>query len=117
MNPPFFSFLSAGPPIDPATAAEGCASGALVLVDVREGSEFRRSRAPGARHIPLDELGGRLEELAASGKPVAFVCRSGRRSALAARQARRAGIETHNVKGGMLAWERSGLPIEAAGRG
>jgi len=115
MNASFLSFLSGAPTIDPATASEGTASGVLILIDVREASEFRVSRAPGARHIPLGELSGRLDELAAAGRPVAFVCRSGRRSALAARQARRAGIETRNVKGGMLAWESGGLPLEVSG--
>lgn len=54
-----------------------------------------------------------LDRLAAAGKPVAFVCRSGSRSAMATRQARQAGIDAHNVSGGMLAWERQGLPVES----
>jgi len=40
------------------------------------------------------------------GRSVAFVCRSGMRSAMASRTARAAGLVAHNVRGGMLAWDR-----------
>lgn len=95
----------------PAAAATGAADGDLVLVDVREPGEWRGGHAPAARHIPLATLVERLPELAAENRPVAFVCRSGMRSARATRMARAAGIDARNVKGGMLAWERAGLPV------
>ncbi len=43
-------------------------------------------------------------------RTVAFVCRSGHRSLLAARRARRGGVDVVSVKGGMLAWKEAGLP-------
>jgi rhodanese-related sulfurtransferase len=98
--------------LDPAAAAAGSAEGSLLLVDVREPDEFRQLRALGARPVPLGRLVAELGSLQATGKPVAFVCRSGSRSAMATRQARKAGIDAHNVTGGMLAWERQGLPVE-----
>ena len=49
------------------------------------------------------------------GRPVAFICRSGARSARATRQARAAGIDAHNVRGGMIAWDRAGLPTTTGG--
>jgi rhodanese-related sulfurtransferase len=36
--------------------------------------------------------------------PVAFICRTGRRSAQATATARRAGYDARNVRGGMTAW-------------
>lgn len=98
--------------LDPAAAAAGSGDGSLLLVDVREPDEFRQLRAPGAQPVPLGQLAAQLDRLAAAGKPVAFVCRSGSRSAMATRQARQSGIDAHNVTGGMLAWERQGLPVE-----
>jgi rhodanese-related sulfurtransferase len=77
---------------------------------VREPGEFAEVHAPRARLIPLGRLGAALADLAAEGVPVAFVCRSGARSARATRQARAAGDDAHNVRGGMIAWERAGLP-------
>lgn len=99
--------------LDPAAAAAGSAEGALLLVDVREPDEFRQLHAPSAQPVPLGRLAAQLGRLGDAGKPVAFVCRSGSRSAMATRQARQAGIDAHNVTGGMLAWERQGLPVEA----
>ena len=113
MNASFLSRMRrSADDLDPAAAAAGSAEGRLLLIDVREPDEFRQLRAPGAQPVPLGQLAAQLQRLGAAGKPVAFVCRSGSRSAMATRQARQAGIDAHNVSGGMLAWERQGLPVE-----
>ncbi|MEC4015277.1 rhodanese-like domain-containing protein [Streptomyces sp. H27-D2] len=49
--------------------------------------------------------------VAAPGRTVIAVCRSGRRSAQAAFRLRAAGIDARNLGGGMQAWARSGLPV------
>lgn len=97
--------------IDATEAARRLAAGEIVLVDVRETAEWRSGHAHGARHVPLSRLGKHLEELAAIGMPVAFVCRSGHRSTAACAAARRNRIEVVNVRGGMSAWLRAGLPV------
>ena len=112
MNATFLSRLVGAPGIDPATAAEGAAGGTMLLVDVRETDEYVAVRSVHAEHVPLGSLGAQVERLAAAGKPVAFVCRSGSRSAMATRMARKAGVEAHNVSGGMIAWEAKGLPVQ-----
>jgi rhodanese-related sulfurtransferase len=94
----------------PSAAAQAARSGELVLVDVREPGERARGYAPGSRHLPLGQLKARLGELPAD-RPVAFVCQSGRRSAMATTAARRAGLDARNVEGGMTAWERAGLDM------
>ncbi|GAC1320203.1 MAG: rhodanese-like domain-containing protein [Thermoleophilaceae bacterium] len=86
---------------------------AVLLVDVRERDEFEGGHAPQARHVPLSELDSSLGELRADGRLVAFVCRSGMRSATAAKKARLAGLEASSVSGGMQAWGEAGLPIVA----
>ena len=96
--------------LDPRTAAAALERDELQLVDVREAAELREVRIPGALHIPLGDLGRRTAELDSS-RTVAFVCRSGARSAGAARAATRAGIDAVNVSGGVLAWARGGLPL------
>jgi rhodanese-related sulfurtransferase len=101
--------------IDVVEALAGQQAGRLVLVDVREDSERARGFAPRSRHLPLGQLEQRLGELP-SDRPVAFICQSGRRSAMAATAARRAGVDAHNVSGGMIAWERHGLDTTTAGR-
>ena len=99
--------------IDVIEALAGHRAGQLVLVDVRESAERARGIASGSHHLPLSQLKRRLGELPTD-RPVAFICQSGRRSAMAATAARRAGVDARNVAGGMTAWERQGLEIDTA---
>lgn len=91
-------------------AAERLRRGQLQLVDVRERDELTEARVPGARHIPLGQLDRRIGELERR-RPVAFLCASGSRSAIAARAAVNAGFDAANVEGGVQAWAREGLPL------
>lgn len=99
--------------VRPQQADEMVAAGAL-LIDVREPYEWQAGHAPKARHIPLSQLGNRMRELP-SGRPVVTVCRSGNRSAHAARMLAEGGHEVANLAGGMRAWAAAGLPIVAKG--
>jgi rhodanese-related sulfurtransferase len=85
-----------------------------ILLDVREPPEWRAGHAPGARHIPLSRLPARIKDLPPQGT-VVTVCRSGHRSALAAKMLARQGREVASLSGGMHAWARAGLPVVAAG--
>src|SRR5258707_4306171 len=75
------------------------------LLDVREDEEWAAGYAPGARHIPLGELGARSDELPQDGA-VYVICRSGHRSARAAQALANAGWDAINVAGGMQDWRR-----------
>ncbi|WP_445154523.1 rhodanese-like domain-containing protein [Arthrobacter sp. Hor0625] len=81
----------------------------LQIVDVRESAEVAEGMIPGARHIALGELPGRLGELDKT-VPVVAVCRSGRRSAAAADQLTAQGFTAYTMPGGMLDWTAAGLP-------
>jgi rhodanese-related sulfurtransferase len=85
---------------------------ALVL-DVREDKEFAAGHIPKARHIPLGQLAGRIQELDKyKSKPILITCRSGQRSARACGMLKKAGFETvYNQAGGIIAWERANLPV------
>ncbi len=96
----------------PSEAAAKAAAGELVLVDVRERDERKQARPAGSRHIPLGELPTRLHELPQD-QPVAFICRSGGRSAMATSAASAAGLSAANVRGGLIAWADAGLAIES----
>jgi rhodanese-related sulfurtransferase len=95
--------------LPPTEAWEAHHCNDLVLVDVRERPEWRTGVVTGALRIPLQELSRRTGELPRE-KTVAFLCRSGHRSLLAARHARRHGIDAASIRGGMLAWSDAGLP-------
>ncbi|MDO8179819.1 MAG: rhodanese-like domain-containing protein [Undibacterium sp.] len=87
-------------------------AGALLL-DVREVSEYAESHVAGSTLIPLGQLKHRLLEIGADkSKPVALICRSGRRSAEALKLLEQAGFSAAvNVGGGMIAWQKAGLPV------
>ncbi|MEV0743271.1 rhodanese-like domain-containing protein [Streptomyces sp. NPDC050549] len=98
--------------IAPGEARTRVQAGAAVLVDVRERVEWNGGHAPEAVHLPLSRLmaGAQLPG-SATGRPVVTVCRSGHRSRQAARLLAARGVDVVDVKGGMTAWERAGLPV------
>jgi rhodanese-related sulfurtransferase len=98
--------------LTPTDAAAAMARGELQVIDVRETAELSGGRIDGARHIPLRELSAKLGELDRD-RPVAFLCRSGSRSAIATRSATKAGLDAANIKGGIGAWTRAGLPLSS----
>lgn len=76
------------------------------LIDVREPHEAEQARIPWSRLIPLGSLAGAIPSLDPS-REVVVICRSGKRSADAARQLQAAGFaKVTTVAGGMLLWSR-----------
>jgi rhodanese-related sulfurtransferase len=80
------------------------------LLDVREDDEWAAGHAPGARHIPLGDLGARAAEVPQD-EIIYVVCRSGHRSGQAAQALAGAGWRAVNVAGGMQQWAAAGLPM------
>ena len=83
-----------------------------VVIDVREGEEWRQGHLPQALGIPRGFLELRIEEKIADRKtPLIMQCASGTRSLLAARTLREMGYENvYNLQGGFNAWKQAGLP-------
>lgn len=80
-----------------------------MLVDVREPFEARMgaAQALGAESVPLSSLAGALPRLrgVSADTPIVFVCRSGNRSAQAARALRRLGhAQAWSLAGGLALW-------------
>ena len=93
----------------PSVPVTGVSPEALLL-DVREDDEWAAGHAPGAVHVPLQQLPSRLAELPTD-RPVEVVCHLGGRSAQATAYLLQAGLDAKNVEGGMDAWERAGKPV------
>lgn len=82
----------------------------ILLVDVREPAEFAAERIHGALNFPLSTFDpGALPE--AGDRLMVLQCGSGKRSAMAIDQCRKAGhaIDSH-LAGGIMAWKAAGLP-------
>ena len=98
--------------IDPARAHEllGQDNGPL-LVDIRERSEWETGWIDGALRIPMSELGGQLEEHRE--RSLVIYCAHGNRSLRVADALTEAGYDDAvSLAGGIVAWERAGLPVE-----
>jgi rhodanese-related sulfurtransferase len=85
-----------------------------VVLDVREADELKSGRLLNAKHIPLGSLKQRIGELERYREtPMVVVCRSGNRSAHACSLLSKAGFtQVYNLSGGMMAWQKAGLPVE-----
>ena len=77
--------------VDVPSADKLMAAGVTVL-DVRTAEEFRAGHLPGALNIPFDEVAKRHAEVGPPATPVLVYCKSGRRSAVAAQELKKAGF-------------------------
>lgn len=85
----------------------------FTFVDVRESYEYREGHIDKSILIPLDQLAFKAKDIP-TGKPIVVVCRSGNRSSVAVNMLQRAGVtNVLNLKGGMIAWARQGLPVKS----
>lgn len=100
--------------LDSAELAALVEAGKVRLIDVRTPAEFAGGSIAGAINIPLD----RFDPAAIAeepGRETVLLCRSDRRSGLAAEQlaAARGGTVRH-LEGGVLAWVEQGLALTGA---
>ena len=98
--------------IEPKALAELIQQGKpLHIIDVREPEEVQEQPFVGAENIPLDALPQHLKELNPQ-EELVLICRSGRRSALAATYLIQEGFKNvKNLKGGINAWLKEGEPL------
>ena len=99
--------------VDATALAERLANRDVAVIDVRQAAEWRRGHIRGSLNLPLTQVASRLHRLP-NDKTIVAVCASGHRSALAARTLQRAGYQAQNLKGGIHAWTRAGLPLHTA---
>ena len=84
-----------------------------LILDVRNAAEYAGEHIPGSLHIPYGDLAGRLEELPRE-RPIATICRGGKRSGLAASILQREGFaEVVHVGQGVGAWREGGHPVQS----
>jgi glyoxylase-like metal-dependent hydrolase (beta-lactamase superfamily II)/rhodanese-related sulfurtransferase len=89
-----------------ARRVEG-SDGPLVL-DVRNAAEYESAHIPGSLHIPFGQLRDRIDEVPRE-RPVATICKAGKRSGLAASILQREGFEgvIHVSRGNAAHWRPS----------
>lgn len=91
------------PQVDLEEALSQFQQGQVSLIDVRSPGEFAKGSIPGSVNIPVDELRGRLSEIAKD-RDVAVFCQVGQRGYLATRILLQAGYRVRNIGGGYRTW-------------
>jgi hydroxyacylglutathione hydrolase len=87
-----------------------------LVLDVRNDSEYAGEHIPDSLHIPYGELAARTDELPQD-RPIATICRGGKRSGLAASILQRAGFaDVVHVGKGVGAWRDGGHPVESGAK-
>ncbi len=85
----------------------------VIVLDVRESSEYSAGHIRDSIHIPIGSLSKRLNELDKfKNKKVLAYCRSGNRSNTACRTLSKQGFENvNNMSGGFISWTAANLPL------
>lgn len=84
----------------------------IKIIDVRAPEEYKHAHLPCSENIDHTEVLDKIFDLSKQWKntKVIVICRSGRRSMLAAEALRVNGINALSVEGGMIEWSRLNLP-------
>jgi hydroxyacylglutathione hydrolase len=96
-----------------ARAAAARAGDGAILLDVRETSEWNAGHAPGAIHIPYEQVRARAHELPID-RPIVTYCAGGIRSSLAASILESTGHHVANLRGGFTAWRNANGEVSTA---
>jgi hydroxyacylglutathione hydrolase len=90
--------------------------GAPLVLDVRNATEYAGEHIPDSLHIPYGDLAGRFDELPRD-RPIAAICRGGKRSGLAASILQREGFaDVVHVGQGVGSWRAGGHPVESGAK-
>ncbi|MEK7791328.1 MAG: rhodanese-like domain-containing protein [Deltaproteobacteria bacterium] len=77
-----------------------------IWLDVRSPKEWSNGRVPGAKHIPIDQLEKRVNEVGPTDKKYIVYCHTGGRSTTACEFLNKQGYHSlYNMTGGMGEWD------------
>jgi rhodanese-related sulfurtransferase len=85
----------------------------VLILDVRESSEWHAGHFERAVHIPLGQLRDRLGELP-NDRPILVHCAVGLRAHIAVRILRQHGFDARNLSGGWTTWRHVAAAAESA---
>jgi hydroxyacylglutathione hydrolase len=104
------------PALDIPGLAERLRNEEVTVLDVRSAAEWEAGHVEGSIHVPYQQLRGEVPDEvrdAAGGRPLAVICGSGVRSALAASLLRRSGVDNveHVADGGVTMLAKEGIEL------
>ena len=80
-----------------------------MLIDLRDGKDFREGHISGSRNIPYSQIKNHLDELKTAGRPLVFICNLGQVAGAAVQQV--AYADSYRLDGGISNWKAQGLPL------
>ncbi|MDD3012307.1 MAG: rhodanese-like domain-containing protein [Candidatus Gastranaerophilales bacterium] len=87
-----------------------------LFVDVRENDKFFSAHIPKSVNIPISELKYSFSKIS-NDKQLILISRSGKKSKAAINILKDNGYTTLiNLKGGLVAWQKAGYPLECGGK-
>lgn len=90
----------------------------IAVLDVRNVSEYEAGHIAGASNIIAGETRESIDALPNGDRDLYLICESGNRSTVASSVLMQEGVRNvGNVRGGMIAWRRAGMPVDAGGNG
>jgi rhodanese-related sulfurtransferase len=83
------------------------------VVDIRTKDEFRAGHLPNALHIPAKDMHKRMNELESfKDTPLILICKTGTTAGATGAVLAKAGFnKLHKLRGGILEWQGSNLPL------
>lgn len=94
--------------MDPVVTGKQVENNEIVLLDVREDSEWDEGHIKGAMHIALGELNIKTANEIPKDKPLYVYCRSGRRAGEAVIKLKALGFDKVENMGGIVEWQGKG---------
>ena len=104
---------SSGGSLTPTLAVQMMNKEKAQVIDVCEPTEFAAGHVPGAKNVPLTQIGEAKGLPSNKQIPLIVVCATGMRSGKAVAQLKKLGHENvQALQGGLKSWREANLPIE-----
>jgi rhodanese-related sulfurtransferase len=104
---------SSGGSLTPTLAVQMMNKEKAQVIDVCEPTEFAAGHVPGAKNVPLNQIGEAKGLPSNKQIPLIVVCATGMRSGKAVAQLKKLGHENvQALQGGLKSWREANLPIE-----
>jgi rhodanese-related sulfurtransferase len=104
---------SSGGSLTPTLAVQMMNKEKAQVIDVCEPTEFAAGHVPGAKNVPLAQIGEAKGLPSNKQIPLIVVCATGMRSGKAVAQLKKLGHENvQALQGGLKSWREANLPIE-----
>lgn len=94
--------------MDPSVISKQVENNEIILLDVREDSEWDEGHIKGALHIALGDLNIKTTNNIPKDKPLYVYCRSGRRAGEAVIKLKTLGFDNVENMGGVVEWQGKG---------